>query len=233
MPRILNEEEIQKKLYGRYHKGTGTQKAEGPRVNVNTQQLVIKTSSQSVPVSTRLKVWVIRITSQMGLLLKKFPWKLFSVVTVLLVLAILGFQHIPNWFLKGKPPLAQAGRMTGGKISVEPIQSRKASETIDSSSVTLTKPEAETRETTTSKKRYFAVQICTYQREQDARQLTGRLHSMNFPAFYSKSSSSRGLSHYVVFLSKEESYAQANSKLAQFRRTSEFRKFSDAFIRSL
>lgn len=232
MPHTLNEEEIQKRLYGRYHKGTAP-KMESPRLSAEMPQLVIKTSSRSVPWTTQFKTWMIQAASQTGLLLKKFPWKLFSAVTVLLVLAILGFQHIPSWLSKAKPRLNVEEPVSGETLLTRPVQSRKVSESIDSSSVTLTKPEVGAKTTSIPKKRYFVVQICTYQREQDAKQLTNQLRNLNFSAFYLKSSSSRGLLHYVVFLSKNESYAEANLKLEQFRKTSESRRFSDAFIRSL
>ena len=86
----------------------------------------------------------------------------------------------------------------------------------------------------TAKKSFYAVQICTYQKESDAKSLSQELKNSNFSAFYLKMQGSQNKNPYfVVFLGKDESYAGANQELKQFRNSEQYQRFPDAFIRSI
>ena len=82
-----------------------------------------------------------------------------------------------------------------------------------------------------SKKAYYAVQICTYQKETDAKALEEELKRSNFSAFSLRMQGK--IPYYVVFIGKDESYAGANEKLKEFRASDQYQKFPDAFIRSI
>lgn len=226
--RSLGEEEIQKKLYGRYHRPElKTSNSRRETATVETPEIKSLSSSNllsSGPIKKNVSInWEFVSNA-----LKKFPLKLFATVIGSVAIAIVLFQLMPSWFQKKETHVSEAVSVTS--MPIEETVPQKQPEKLS-----LTQPVLKTtiEKVSPSSKKYYAVQVCTYQREEDARRLIKQLEILNFPAFFQKTSSSSGLSHYIVFLSKEESYAQANSKLSQFRKTKEFETFSDSFIRSL
>ncbi|OGW82172.1 MAG: hypothetical protein A3G33_10625 [Omnitrophica bacterium RIFCSPLOWO2_12_FULL_44_17] len=84
------------------------------------------------------------------------------------------------------------------------------------------------------KQKFYAVQICTYQKEADAQKLSGVLKGLNFSPFFRKvDMPQQGTFYYEVYLGRSEDYVSAKAQLEDFKQTELFQKFSDSFIRSL
>ena len=81
----------------------------------------------------------------------------------------------------------------------------------------------------------FSVQVCTYRLESDAQRLTERLQTENFSAFYQPSASRRDRNpkFYVVYVSREATYQDAQLALNKFKQSSISKEFPDAYIRKL
>ena len=218
----LNEEEIQKKLYGTFHK------------NTLSQNLSLKPSpSKSVPF-IRPKVAekpASDLVPQFKLLAQKsvktiqsFPWK-FSIVTMGLVfLSIYSFQFISGAFQDfSKARTFQQVTTQNTKALEETVKSDPETSVIQNQ-----------KSVVSPKKTFYAVQICTYQKESDAKSLARILKDLNFSSFYLRMYGSQNkIPYYVVFIGKNESYAAANEKLKEFRKSDQYQKFPDAFISSI
>lgn len=97
-----------------------------------------------------------------------------------------------------------------------------------------TPPAASEAPSASAKKKVYAVQICTYQKEQDALALVDQLKQAHFNSFYRRMASQNNrIPFFVVFLGQRESFSEAQSMLSDFRKTELFKNFSDSFVRSL
>lgn len=83
-----------------------------------------------------------------------------------------------------------------------------------------------------TKQKFYAVQICTYQRETDAKTLVNELNQKGFKAFI-KETHSQQRDFYVVFLERSKSYTDAKNTLNRFKASDLSSQFQDAFIRSI
>ncbi len=85
------------------------------------------------------------------------------------------------------------------------------------------------------KENYFTIQICTYRLESDAKKLTKRLQSLDLPAHYQGVSAKNNQPprFYIVLLSKEKNYQDAQLRLTQFKKLHAAKEFSDAFVRRI
>ena len=232
----LNEKEIQKRLYGRYHRDDTTSAAD-PNCNSTLPKAEIRNTSRP---SFSLTVWFANFTGRLqGLFLKfgrKFPWKFSVIVTGSLIVSVVLLQALSAWFGKVRINSQTPSEPVVNKlVSASPIKkSIEVAAPPSLSAAPAARPAATTVDKGVQRKRYYAVQVCTYERETDAQQLTNELKGLNFPAFHLRfPSSQQGLTHYVVFLGKEETYATANAKLNEFRKTKDFQRFPDSFIRSI
>ena len=80
--------------------------------------------------------------------------------------------------------------------------------------------------------RFFSIQICTYRAESDAKKLVGRLEGFNLPAFYTVVPGRQGEGKfYIVFVGKDESYSETNTRLSKFKQLPVSHEFPDAYIR--
>lgn len=240
----LNEKEIQQRLYGRYHRD-GAAPVKGSSQNLLSPKFETNEPSKSFSFTNWLQNFMNYTQSLFSGFRQKFPWKFAAIITGLLVAVIILFQFLSVWFGKVEtastiPPKVKmalsndvlkvpTGTRQSATKKIETV-TPAPSEVFSAHLVTTNKM----NEAQAPKKRYYTVQVCTYERESDAQQLTHELKSLNFPAFYLPLPSlQQRITHYVVFLGKEETYAGANTKLNEFRKTEDFQKFPDSFIRSL
>ncbi|MBI4395321.1 MAG: SPOR domain-containing protein [Candidatus Omnitrophica bacterium] len=235
----LNEKEIQKRLYGRYHLESNSKATALETPSPNPTRLEIPKAVTSSVVSTSFKDFLARSQKVLLLAGKKFPWTFATIVISALALSVISLQVLSIWFGKMKPPEPSEISVATGEAN-RFSQAKKVPEVkAFSSSPALSPPTAAGSALTAqlaegAKKKYYAVQVCTYQKEQDAARLATELKASNFDAFYLRMASSRQRQpHYVVFLGKEESYLGANSKLDAFRKSRYYEQFSDSFIRSI
>ena len=253
----LDEKEIQKRLYGRYHRETTVPVHHfNSNVNAAYPKLEIKAPSKAVPLSTRFNDFLMRLKGPFSSFFNTFPWKLAGIVSAGLVISIVLFQALSFWLSRLKEVSLDHSRNVTAHASktrhvantkpedtkerLQKAQVPKKSRTTESatlgsiattfqSPLSLAKPIE-----VTLKKKYYSVQICTYQREQDAKQLTEELKDSNLSAFYLRiPSSQQQMPHFVVFLGKEETYAGAGARLKDFQKTQHFQKFPDSFVRSV
>jgi len=256
--RTLDEKEIQKRLYGKYHREEVPSSPNNhSNVTATLPRLEIPKVSKPVPFSERLKSFFAYVQDLFSPFLKAFPWRFTGIVIGGLVLAVFLLQGLSFWFSKMKSTphyTRHIARATKGerairKVNVKPVEPKKETfrseapkkkvESRTESSAVLpiaipAPPLSPVQAEESLKKKYYSVQVCTYQREQDAQQLTEELKRMGLPAFYLRFlSSQQQIPHYVVFLGKEETYSGANARLKEFRKTQQFQKFPDSFIRSV
>lgn len=80
----------------------------------------------------------------------------------------------------------------------------------------------------------YAVQICTYRTESDAKKLVERLSELQLPAYYlSSSARSDSGKFYWVMVGKDASYTQAHERLNEFKQLPISKEFSDSYIRKV
>jgi len=239
--RSLNEEEIQKKLYGTFHKTTtikNTGSSFTKTVPFMRPKLMEKKDSELLLALNAFK-------NKLFLSLKSFPWKFSLIVIGLVISSVYSFQFFSTAihnFAKEREAKKHAAVSLQAEKAKNKIESAKDKSAEDSKVVAKKADEpvamipAVQNENPLElpKKPYYAVQICTYQKESDAKGLSGELKKSNFDAFYLKMQGPQNkVPYFVVFLGKDESYSGANRSLKEFRRSEQFQKFPDAFIRSL
>ncbi len=80
-------------------------------------------------------------------------------------------------------------------------------------------------------KRFYTIQMIIYEDFAPAQRLIDRLKSRNLDAFAKAIKNSRGKERYQVFLGHFLTYAEAQSKLAQYRKSNLLADFPDSFVR--
>lgn len=215
--RSLNEEEIQKKLYGKFHKSSQSQNSSSFNTSSTRPQ-----AAQTEPQESYLKKGIDT--------LKSIPWK-FTLITVgVVIVTIYLFQGMSEFFHQlserksAVPPVIEKSVLVATPKAA-PIVKTEVSKAVTpiESSKTIAVP----------KKNYYAVQICTYQKESDAKTLENELNKLGFAAFNLRMQGQHQTSYYVVFIGKNESYSSANNALKEFRKSEQYQRFPDAFIRSV
>ncbi|MBI4372979.1 MAG: SPOR domain-containing protein [Candidatus Omnitrophica bacterium] len=231
----LDEKEIQKRLYGRYHLETASKAAVSKAHHSKIPSLELpKTLKPSVPSASFIKGFASQIQGAFVSGIKKFPWALAGIVLAALTLSIISLQILSIWFGTVRESAPEKNTVRESKIEVSSSKPVPAGSSSALSSATVTERERPTPISALPQKRYYAVQVCTYQKESDAVRLTDELKNENFDAFYLRMASSQQRQpHYVVFLGKEETYAATNSKLNAFKKSRYFQQFSDSYIRSI
>jgi hypothetical protein len=245
--KTLNEREIQERLYGKYHadsppkvtisKSASTATLTRPEIKSRLEPSFSSPPSQKA-VSFRFSVPGIKF-------LKNFPWKFSGLVLGSLVGAIFLLQILSSWMDTLKKESVSIRVQKSAVTSASTSAPKTANASIPAAKpleeVLLAKPVLSVSEpkppalkaVETPKKKYYAVQVCTYFQESDARELTQKLKGLNFTPFYERVTSSQGTLHYLVFLGKQETYSAAQSQLESFKKSSEFQSFQDSFIRSI
>ena len=246
----LDEKEIQKRLYGHYHREIvpSRESSDFSRTTQSSSQFPFPERAPSISFLTQLRMFVTQFREVVLRTVQKFPWKFAAIVMALLFAAVVVFQFISFSFEKTRTFFRKQNGVVVQKVE-EPLTASKlqmvvkgeASEKselkkVESKAVpvTVVPIQSENAVAQLPKKKFYAVQVCTYQREEDAQKLARELQSLNFPAFYRQFlSSQQRISQYIVFLGKDETYTQANARLSEFRKTKQFLTFEDSFIRSL
>lgn len=243
----LNEREIQERLYGKYHADsskTTTSSVNTPALPKMEIKNRLEPTFSSQP-ST--KIGSSNFSAGFLKLLKHFPWKFSSIMFGSLVGAIFALQLLSFWMgtlgkssrLSHQPtqkiaPNQNQGSVVNIKAPISEIKPKPEPVPPQASAPVLEmKPVPPKPVEEAPKKKYYAVQVCTYFQESEARELTQKLKTLNFHAFYQRGSSNQNINHYLVFLGKEDTYSAAQAKLEGFKKSKEFRSFPDSFIRSV
>ncbi|MBI4357871.1 MAG: SPOR domain-containing protein [Candidatus Omnitrophica bacterium] len=226
----MNEQEIQKRLYGRYHRDSASS-VKNLTNSTAPHQVKVVAPEESISFSDWLRA---HVRAPLRQFLQRIPWKFAAIVTITLIAMIVGLQMISFWFgqLKAASDAREISPRADVQVKKETAEVRVETKRPAASLASPASMVAISQET--PKKKYYAVQVCTYQREQDALQLIEELKNSRFPAFYVRLPSRQQKTlYYVVFLGKEETYQAASAKLKEFRKTQIFQRFSDSFIRSI
>ncbi|OGW87112.1 MAG: hypothetical protein A3C35_06955 [Omnitrophica bacterium RIFCSPHIGHO2_02_FULL_46_11] len=246
----LDEKEIQKRLYGKYHRET-QEKNQNKKTTVPASKIEFSNPLKPAPTPQVNESSTADKFGKLPRIFQSFPWKFSFLLTAALLVTVTSLQLLSFWFSKMKIPSARTRSKTislpPARLSARPsVESPKPAAKKSETSVTNS-PRTQTAapaipaiiapsapaQITPPKQRYYAVQVCTYQREEDAARLVTGLKDLNFPAFFRRTTSQQGMTHYEVFLSKDVTYAAANSRLGEFRKTHQSQEFPDSFIRSL
>ena len=230
----LDEKQIQEKLYGQYRKGTLP-----PAEKSNPVELLPHLESSIKKERVSFFKWVKPLLVQTVQLIarvwKMIPWRAISILAGALIISAILFQTILLLVTKVKAVSFAAKHQAALSAPLPQTTPApplvKQSPNVSPATAGPSGPIAS--ENQLAKQKAYAVQVCTYEREEDARQLVGRLARLNFSPFYRRTASTLDKARYEVFLGREKTYANAKALLNQFRRTEPFRNFSDAFIRSI
>lgn len=242
----LDEKQIQEKLYGQYRKGTIPAASKTDSV-----QLIPALESQPKPVQnmwvpafksgwSRFALTVIRF-------FKPIPWPALSIVLISFVASAVLFQAVLFLVEKvrtidwnaSKRMTAVSFVETEKSLVLPPVQtspsvkaklSGAASGVVNSPAIPQT---SSTSQISAAKPKRYAVQVCTYEREEDAVQLVQRLNQLNFVPFYRKTISRQQKVFYLVFLGSAATYEEARLQLSAFKKTQTSQQFRDAFVRSI
>jgi len=254
---VLGEKEIQERLYGNYHRperAKSVATTERPRESFNNSsqsvtQAPVPVAEPKVPFGERVRSAWTKFEPGLESFLKSFPWKFAAMVIGGLVAVILFFQGVTyvfegasHWLeerressearLAEKEAIAERADKEAARAAEErdAIEEARVSSAGDASMSEL--PPVGTPTTVSAKS--YGVQVCTYQRENDARRLVAQLKNSNFDAFYRESRSrALGIPFFEVFLGRANSYQIAKDHLATFKQSNLHTDFQDSFIRSL
>ena len=229
----LDEKQIQERLYGQYRKGTLplTEKADSvellPRLESSIKKERVAPFRWVKPLLTQGAQLIARVW-------KMIPWRAVSILAGSLIASAILFQTLLLLITKVKTVSLATKRqvMSPAALPQTPVPpSVKQSSNVSATTAGGSRvPIAAQNQLV--KQREYAVQVCTYEREEDARQLVNQLTRLNFSPFYRRTTSVLDKTRYEVFLGREKTYANAKALLDQFRKTKPFQNFSDAFIRS-
>ena len=79
----------------------------------------------------------------------------------------------------------------------------------------------------------YAVQICVYERESEAKQLVSNLKAKKYPAYFTTRVSSKGKTYYNICVGKFPTQKAASSFLDKIKGKKEFEEFNDSFVKRL
>ena len=248
---VLNEKEIQERLYGHYRSGTFSTAAENVQVGSGVPKLTIPRPEQSGVLAEWFQILWRTIGITVKTLSGRFSLKFAAVVGSVLILSIVFLQVVSRWFGGAedrREEISQAASVSLPEVSTkqEAIAARpsrnsssdsggaiQATAIGEESAVSLENSElsgsAEVR-----KRKFYAVQVCTYQKEADAGRLVEKLKATHFEPFYRRVMSPRQrIPYYVVFAGQHETFSGAQALLGKFKDSELFGDFSDSFILSL
>src|SRR3989338_2073599 len=196
--RPLEEKDIQKRLYGRYHRDSIREAKNPISASKSDLKLEITGLKKERSGAAAFKVFLKKSLELAVMVAKSIPWKFTALISVALIATVVLFQLFS--FVAAKSRHAKEERVSQTKASaVERIETRKKREPIlKSENSPLSQV---TREAKQEKVKYYAVQVATYQREEDALGLQENLKALGFSsAFYLASQSARQRSPlYGVF----------------------------------
>ncbi len=79
----------------------------------------------------------------------------------------------------------------------------------------------------------YAVQICVYEKENEAKRLVDDLKAKKYPAYFTTRVSSKGKTYYNICLGKFPTEKTAASFLNKIKGRKEFEEFKDSFVKKL
>ncbi|OGX02995.1 MAG: hypothetical protein A3G87_05020 [Omnitrophica bacterium RIFCSPLOWO2_12_FULL_50_11] len=240
---VLNEREIQERLYGSFRTGRGS--APGGTIEGEGEMPKLRFSppGEANHWAKRFQALYARVRNSVTNSSKLIPLRSAGMAAGVVLSGAILFLAVSRWFPSDRSGRQEPGMATGAALvsserSAEPRETGVGLESADTTLPTAVKvnfsPPDETEKLADGMNKVYAVQVCTYQRESDAVRLTKQLQEMNFKPFYRRMVSRQfRTSYYVVFLGQDPTYAGAQSLLRKFQRTDLFTDFSDSFIQSL
>jgi len=79
----------------------------------------------------------------------------------------------------------------------------------------------------------YAVQICVYEKENEAKQLVNNLKAKKYPAYFTTRVSSKGKTYYNIYVGNFPTEKTASSFLDKIKGKKEFEEFKDSFVKKL
>ena len=79
----------------------------------------------------------------------------------------------------------------------------------------------------------YAVQVCVYEKESEAKQLVNTLKTKKYPAYFTTRVSSTGKTYYNICVGKFPTEKTASSFLDKIKGKKEFEEFKDSFVKKL
>ena len=79
----------------------------------------------------------------------------------------------------------------------------------------------------------YAVQICVYEKEDEAKRLVNNLKAKKYPAYFTTRVSSKGKIYYNIYVGKFPTEKTASSFLDKIKGKKEFEQFKDSFVKRL
>ena len=79
----------------------------------------------------------------------------------------------------------------------------------------------------------YAVQICVYEKENEAKQLVNNLKAKKYPAYFTTRVSSKGKTYYNRYDGKFPTEKTASSFLDKIKGKKDFEEFKDSFVKKL
>ena len=233
----LDEKQIQEKLYGQYRKGTLSSVNKASSVQLTPQFETSSADRVTSPLTFFKRFWQGSVALSIRIS-KIIPWQVVSIVAGSLIASAILFQAILFVIDKARTIEWKKGKQ---QIVSSPVGSNRFAAVGQPAAGKVqlaSKPEKITivpaaTQTSAAKQKKFAVQVCTYEREDDAAQLVKQLSNLNFSPFYQKSVGKQDRTLYVVFLGSSPTYEEAKLQLDAFKRMPVSQQFQDAFIRSV
>lgn len=164
-------------------------------------------------------------------------WGSGVVLLVLLLAAVHGLNSKREQAMKSAVP--KAPKAVQAKKTAAPSEAPKAAlPAAESTPTPLSPAESESAaepavEKPKASKGRFVIQVATYVIRDDANRLLEDMKKTESRSFVKGLSRSSGKTYYSVFIGRFENYQEAQTALAQFKKTDISRSFKDAFIRTL
>lgn len=170
---------------------------------------------------------------------KGVRWLILVVAAAILFLGVYALNLYRTEAMKNaKPPVSPPQRVRPLRITAVKLSPAESPKEVAQQELPVV-PEApapervETPALALPEEKPYVVQICTYAREGDARELVGRMVEAGLSAFVKPLKRGNGKTFYPVFLGRYRTQQEAQQKLQEFRRQPMARDFPDIFVRSL
>lgn len=248
--RPLTEKEIRQKLYGGYQEefpsrvGTETEVLEPPKkarsfiippirkssVSFPWRKVAAEVASKIVTLSGKTFQFLLRF-SQLSVKQVGTGWGLSVLIAVFLFASVYALNEYRAKAMK--TARVSTGLTSTGQRGFRRSLLSKREPRVSMETAPLEAPPTKEIPPITSLKKPFVIQVCIYNREEDAKNLAEQIAQSQFPAFLQPFHRSNAKTLYPVFIGRFETFSEAQSELEQFRKKPIARDFSDSFVRTL
>jgi hypothetical protein len=243
--KVLQEKEIQERLYGQYKPGSSPAMTHAVLESDSAKIDIVRPNELSTIKKLIRRVNVVRFGRSVMGSFHRIPWRFALFLAIIVGLSTFAFLTASVLFEARNSARSETRSESNLTLPYRPAPEQVASQEVvapttesalssasgDPEKVVSKPPSARANPLP---RRTYGVQVCTYQRESDANRLTRELTAKNFKAFYRKMQSrNQSMPYYVVFLGEKKTFDDAKTLLQKFQKTDLHTDFSDSFIRSL